>query len=126
MTAFCRYGDDKSEESISANLSFGEAGVSSILVTLLKHHCQSPHLVELACEAICNVSLESANRERLGAEGACELLGKLLVRYCTDPASAQPICRAIGYLSFKLPGNIDRFKAIEDRVVPPLVRATAM
>jgi hypothetical protein len=117
ICSFCRYGESKPDEAIANVLSFGDAGVASILVATLKQHFTNAVLVELVCEAVFNLSVESENRSRLGQAGACEVLAKLLIHYCTDPATCQPICRAIGCMSFQQDDNRARFNTIESRIM---------
>lgn len=116
ISAFCHYGADKSQEVTEAVTQFGSSGAALVAVQLLRQHFTNAHLVELGCEALCSLSVEAENRVNLGDVGACELLGRLLVRYCTEPSTAQPISRAIGYVSFKQDSNIQRLLAVEDRI----------
>lgn len=117
ISSFCRYGEEKHEDVVSNILRFGEAGVADILVSILRQHMGSALLVELACDALCCIGVESTNRVRLGEAGACELLTRLLIRACTDPGSCQPICRAIGCVSFHEENNISRFVKMETQIL---------
>lgn len=117
MSAFCRYGDDKSASAEHNVRVFGEGGAAAVLVALLKTHFANTHLLELGCEAVCCLGVEEANRTRLGDAGACEVLGRLLVRFCADPTSCQPVCRAVGYTAFKHAANAERFAEIERKIV---------
>ena len=117
ISSFCRYGEEKSEDVISNIVSFGEAGVAGLLVNVLQHHMANGLLVELTCDAMCCVGVDDKVRSRLGEVGACEVLTRLLIRACTDPASCQPICRAIGCVSFQSENNVNRFYKLEDKIL---------
>lgn len=117
VSSFCRYGEEKHEDVLSNILRFGEAGVAEILVSTLRQHMGNALLVELTCDAMCSIGVESTNRARLGEAGACEILTRLLIRACTDPGSCQPICRAIGCVSFQEESNINRFVKMEAKIL---------
>ena len=117
ISSFCRYGEEKHEDVVSNILKFGESGVCALLVSILRQHMGNALLVELACDAMCSIGVESTNRVRLGETGACEILTRLLVRACTDPGSCQPICRAIGCVSFHEESNISRFVKMEAKLL---------
>lgn len=119
VSLLCRYGDDRTTQSMDNILAFGEAGVADGIVLLLKTHGEDKVILSLACDVICHLTVVEVNRTRFGDAGAVEVLLRALLHCSMDSqftAECAMITSALSYTSFKHAGNRARLAEAESRV----------
>ena len=96
----CRNNDEvKSTLSLESSKDFGIYGASSKIATILQKYSTDPKIMEAGCDAIRGMCYLESNRKRLGDEGVCEILGRSLTRWHSNPDVSSWLCRAIGHLT---------------------------
>lgn len=96
----CRYSDENKASTCLENAKgFGLCGISDFVVGAIKLHKDNKSVFEAACDAVRSLCALESNRERLGASGACEAIGRGLIPFSSDPIILGWICRAIGHLA---------------------------
>ena len=118
ISLLSRYGEDRTTQSMDNILAFGESGAAEAVVSILRSHGDDGHIVSLACEVICHLTVVEINRNRFGEVGAIELLLRALLHYSLDPTNTQcpAIISALSYSTFKHAANRARLSDAETRV----------
>ena len=119
ISLLSRYGEDRTTQSMDNILAFGESGAADAVVSILRSHGDNGHIMSLACEVICHLTVVEVNRNRFGDAGTVELLLRALLHYSLDPTNTQcpAIISALSYSTFKHAANRARIAEAESRVI---------
>jgi len=109
----CRNNDEsKSTLIFESSKDFGVYGASAKIATILQKYSNDPKIMEAGCDAIRGMCYLESNRKRLGDEGVCEILGRSLTRWQSNPDVSSWLCRAIGHLTNENDENREKFATI--------------
>ena len=113
IAVLCRNNDEsKSSLSLESSKDFGVAGASSKIAAVMQKYSNDPKIMEAGCDAIRGLCYLESNRRRLGDDGVCEILGRSLPRWNSNPDVSSWLCRAIGHLTNDNDENREKFATI--------------